>query len=282
VKLRRKSYDAPFDEITDFAGVRVVCLYVNDIERIEKIIRDEFEVVEKVDKLTGKEPDQFGYGAIHFVVRLGGTASGARYDDLKGLLCEVQVRTILQDAWAVVAHHLIYKDESAVPKLLQRRLNCLAGLFETADDQFQQIRDQHRIYVAKIHESTQVLKEFLQTELNLDSFQEYLQWRFPGRPVTAFDGQLGINLSTLQKAGYQSLADLENELNEELLSQALAIMREIPGVERVDEQIPASPLLVCALSLRNPKILDTNSILPEQRQVIEKHRSQLSEKVERP
>ncbi|MFH1742151.1 MAG: hypothetical protein ABIH23_24370, partial [bacterium] len=133
-KIQRKTYEDPFSEITDFAGVRIVCLYVSDIPLIEDIIRKEFEIVEKVDKLTDKPPDQFGYGAIHFVARLGKKMSGARYDDLKVLLCEIQVRTVLQDAWAIIDHHLIYKSESSMPKVLRRKLNSLAGLFETADD----------------------------------------------------------------------------------------------------------------------------------------------------
>ena len=137
-KTQRKSYAEPFTEIDDFAGVRVVCLYTKDIPVIEEVIRAEFDVVEKIDKLADKEPDQFGYGAIHFIVKLGGEMSGARYEDLKHLVCEVQVRTVLQDAWAIIDHHLVYKRESAIPKIIQRRLNGLAALFEIADDQFGQ------------------------------------------------------------------------------------------------------------------------------------------------
>src|ERR1051325_381880 len=38
-KIERKKYDDPFKAITDFAGVRVVCLYLTDIPVIEGIIR---------------------------------------------------------------------------------------------------------------------------------------------------------------------------------------------------------------------------------------------------
>lgn len=76
-KTQRKSYKDPINEITDFAGVRVVCLYSDDLKKIEKIVAKHFEVVEKIDKLENKRPDQFGYGAVHFVVKLGKTSSGA-------------------------------------------------------------------------------------------------------------------------------------------------------------------------------------------------------------
>src|SRR5262245_12585362 len=48
-KIRRKTYTDPFTQITDFAGVRVVSYYPDDIPKIEKIVRHEFDVVEKQD-----------------------------------------------------------------------------------------------------------------------------------------------------------------------------------------------------------------------------------------
>src|SRR3954463_6848526 len=49
-KIQRKSYRDAISEITDFAGVRVVCLYVDDLPKLEKIIGENFEIVEKIDK----------------------------------------------------------------------------------------------------------------------------------------------------------------------------------------------------------------------------------------
>lgn len=140
-KLNRKKYSNLLTEVTDFAGVRVVSLYVSDLKLIEAIIQKEFDVVEKIDKLKEKTSDQFGYLANHYIVKLGRRSSGARYDDLKNLVCEIQVRTVLQDAWAIIQHHLVYKHESKVPKDIHRKLNSLAGLLETADDQFDNVRD---------------------------------------------------------------------------------------------------------------------------------------------
>jgi len=98
-KLQRKHYDSPFEQLSDLAGARVVCLYRDDIAKIAETIRSDFDVVEDIDKLDEMAVDQFGYGARHFVLRLGKTHSGPRYDDLKQLLCEVQVRSVVQDAW---------------------------------------------------------------------------------------------------------------------------------------------------------------------------------------
>jgi len=182
-KMQRKSYADPFAEINDFAGVRVVCLYIDDLKRVEKIIADNFEIVEKIDKLTDRRADRFGYGAIHFVVRLGKNASGARYDDLKNLVCEIQTRTVLQDAWAIIDHHLVYKNESNIPTVLRSRLNLLAGNFRSADEKFSDLRAEREEYLKRVEDSEIDAEKFLENELNLDSFVRYARWKFPDLPA---------------------------------------------------------------------------------------------------
>lgn len=208
-KMLRKKYDDPFQEIEDFAGVRIVCLYVGDFDQIEQIIQSEFEVIERVDKFTEKEADQFGYGAIHYIARLGKKTLGARYEDLKDLKCEIQLRTVLQDAWAIIDHHLVYKRESDVPKLLLRKLNSLAGLFETADDQFNRLRDERQDYIDKLQRTSKDLPTFLKTEINRDSFVLYLEWRFSGMKLEGFDGQLDFLLNAIDNSMYTNLESLE-------------------------------------------------------------------------
>jgi ppGpp synthetase/RelA/SpoT-type nucleotidyltranferase len=82
----------------------------------------------------------------------------------------MQVRTVVQDAWAIIQHHLVYKRESQVPSHLQRKLNSMAGLLETADDQFESIRREREAYIAEVRESLAKPALFLENELNLDSF----------------------------------------------------------------------------------------------------------------
>jgi len=181
-KIQRKTYSDPITEITDFAGVRVVCLYIDDLARLENVIGEHFEIVEKIDKLTDKKNDQFGYGAIHFIVRLGKNASGARYDDLKNLVCEIQTRTVLQDAWAIIDHHLVYKNESNIPTVLRSRLNFLAGNFQSADEKFSDLRAEREDYLREVENSKINAEQFLENELNLDSFVRYAHWKFPELP----------------------------------------------------------------------------------------------------
>lgn len=206
-KIGGKPADDPLSEITDLAGVRVVCLYRSDLPKIEQVIRQEFRIKQRVDKLDEQGADRFGYGAVHFLVTLGKKSSGARYDDLKGLLCEIQTRTVAQDAWAIISHHLLYKQQSAVPSALQRKLNSLAGLFETADDQFDAVRLQREAYLREIEEKKEIA-DILAQELNLDTLMAYAEWKFPEVVVEHTD-QLSRILANLDRARYTTVADID-------------------------------------------------------------------------
>src|SRR5215204_4559377 len=212
-KIQRKSYRDPIAEITDFAGVRVVCLYIDDLEKVEKIIAQHFEIVEKIDKLTDRKADQFGYGAIHFIVRLGKNATGARYDDLKNLVCEIQTRTVLQDAWAIIDHHLVYKNESNIPTVLRSRLNLLAGNFKTTDEKFSDLRAEREEYLKRVEDSEINADQFLENELNLDSFVRYAQWKFSELPAGTEVLDVPFYLKPLTEMNLRSLGDLDEIVN---------------------------------------------------------------------
>jgi ppGpp synthetase/RelA/SpoT-type nucleotidyltranferase len=252
-KLQRKNYDKPFEQLTDFAGVRVVCLYRGDLAKVAEVIREEFVVVEDVDKVDELGADQFGYGARHYILQLGKSSSGARYDDLKKLVCEVQVRTVVQDAWAIIQHHIVYKRESQVPTQLQRKLNSLAGLFETVDDQFERIRSERDAYVVDVRQSAGAPDAFLENELNLDSFKEYLTWAFPGRGLEAYQGQGQLCLDGLLVAGYKTLLDVHRIVGETDTARKELIRELGERIPRPDDgSVPANVEVALALALTSP------------------------------
>jgi len=180
-KIQRKKYNDPFKDITDLAGVRVVCLYPSDLARIEKLITREFDLIEKVDKYKENSSDLFGYMAVHFLVKLGEEFSGARYDNLKNLVCEIQTRTVLQHAWALLDQHLVYKTKSSVPEELRRRINDLSKVLEDADRQFERIRQERATYIRALQMSKSD-DAFWEQEVNLDSFRVFCERAFPEAP----------------------------------------------------------------------------------------------------
>lgn len=248
-KLSRKQYEDALTNVTDLAGVRLVYLYKSDRSAIGNIIESEFKIVEKLDKIDEQESDKFGYGALHYLVKLGRKSSGARYDDLKDLICEIQVRTVLQDAWAIIDHHLSYKQESDVPKFLKRKLNSVSGLFETADDQFDRIRAEREQYTRDIKSKLGSPKHSLAQDLNLDTFIEFLKWKFPRMGLSSGDPYNSKILSQVTSLGYARLEDL-SRLLDNTASARDAINSERPTASAVGQA-------ALALALIHPEVTET-------------------------
>lgn len=206
-KLKRKQYKDIINEITDLAGIRVICLYTSDIKKIERIIHEKFDLIEKVDKQNPIKSDRLGYSAMHFIVKLGDEFSGARYDGLKDLICEIQTRTVLQDAWAVIDHHLMYKQRSLVPEELCRRIDSLADVLEEADRKFEEIRKERHAYVRKL-EKIRSSRTFLAMEINLDSFKAFCERAFPKAPKETEITYFNRVLKWMDPVKYRHLKDL--------------------------------------------------------------------------
>ncbi|MCP3923347.1 MAG: hypothetical protein GY714_12255 [Desulfobacterales bacterium] len=232
-KIRRKNYDDPFKEITDFAGVRIVFLYSKDRKKIEEIIEAEFEIIDKEDKISGNNIDKFGYGALHYLIKIKNNHSGARYDEIKDLVCEIQVKTILQDAWSLVAHHLSYKQESDVPPQLRRKLNALSGLFEIADDQFENIRtarvEYHRTMKLEIENNPEIS---LEKEITIDNLIAYLEYKFPERNKITMDHAVGIS-EILINTGYNTLKKVDDLLSK-TIDAISAYEKKSPPIDKND------------------------------------------------
>lgn len=142
-KLRRKEYADPATDIKDLIGVRVVTNYPDDAERAAQALRPFFNVDEdeSYDRLSQLEPDAFGYRAIHLVVQLDEVEAGI-HQALGSNWFEIQVRSLLQHAWATIQHEVEYKAGIELPEELIRRLAAVAGGLETLDYSFMGIRSQ--------------------------------------------------------------------------------------------------------------------------------------------
>lgn len=144
-KLNRpnKKYN-DLSEIPDLSGVRIITYYQDDCEKICDIILNEFEVIEIEDshRPDSLESDRFGYISIHRIVKTHPDRKNlVEWKDVSDAKCEIQVRTVIQHAWAAVSHQVQYKLENQAPSALQRKLNRISGLFELADEQFMSARD---------------------------------------------------------------------------------------------------------------------------------------------
>ncbi|MBQ5330497.1 MAG: hypothetical protein J6F31_04520 [Oscillospiraceae bacterium] len=151
-KLRRKNAKySSFRDFTDMVGIRVICYFSSDVDAVGEAVSGVFEVnrLLSIDKREVIAPNAFGYISLHFICSL--KKREGLSDELCSIPFEVQIRSILQHAWAEIEHDLGYKTEIAVPAHVRREFSRIAGLLEVADECFDRIRAGLKGYEANVH-----------------------------------------------------------------------------------------------------------------------------------
>lgn len=205
-KLKRKHYE-DLSDIPDVAGVRIVCLYEPEIEIVSSVIESEFHVVKKENKTIELGENLMGYQGSHFVVQLGSNYSGPRYDQVRGLNCEIQVRTVLQDAWSLISHHLVYKHESSIPLKIRRNLNNVMSLLEIAQGVFDSVQEQRGQYLETITNKNEDPEKFLSQSIDHDTVIAYTLWKYPSLPTDDYWNDRFIR--DIDKDKYKTLKDID-------------------------------------------------------------------------
>ena len=132
------------EDITDLCGLRIITYFSDDVERVSKIIEREFNIDSEnsSNKADLLDPDRFGYLSVHYIASNNQDRSNlTEYKKYNKIKAEIQIRSILQHAWAEIEHDLGYKSLISVPKTVQRQFSRLAGLLELADQEFRTIRE---------------------------------------------------------------------------------------------------------------------------------------------
>ncbi len=164
------------EDVTDLSGVRITCWFLDQIPLVAKTIKDNFRVINElsIDKSEIMDPDRFGYLSLHYIVSL--PANREALQECKkytGLYCEVQIRTILQHAWAEIEHDLGYKSKIEIPNNIKRRFYRLAGILELADDEFQRLRENIEDYSNMVKEK--LMKQEKSIPIDKVSLKSYIE-----------------------------------------------------------------------------------------------------------
>jgi ppGpp synthetase/RelA/SpoT-type nucleotidyltranferase len=137
-KALRKDYADPLSEIHDKAGARVVVVYREDVARVREVARERFEVLSEEDTSERLGENILGYLGYHMEL----TLKDASDEELKGKICELQIHTRVQSAWADVSHDLLYKSRRNPPETAARRIWRLEAFVELFDEEVQRARDE--------------------------------------------------------------------------------------------------------------------------------------------
>lgn len=207
-KLKRKNekYRDPLAEVTDLVGLRIVLYYLDDVEKVSELIERQFAVDQdhSVDKKGALDPDRFGYLSVHHVVRLPASRRDLlEWKRFQRFCAEIQVRTVLQHAWAAISRKLAYASLREAPRDLQRNLNRLSALLELADDEFVDIRKAKEAIEKKYDRELE--RGNLDLEVDESSLDIYLRESGRAEDISALAREAGSPTAAEKAAGYDEL-----------------------------------------------------------------------------
>lgn len=138
-KIERKAYGRPATQMTDVIGLRVITSYRRGVEEVASRLRAKFSMDEEnsVDKREFLGVEAFGYRGVHLILKLGrADLSTPSASLLEATKVEVQVRSIVEHAWAEIEHELRYKSGVDLPREVRRRFASVAGALDLVDREF--------------------------------------------------------------------------------------------------------------------------------------------------
>lgn len=237
----RPLYADPLEDITDQIGVRVITYLHSDVAAVADLLGDQLSILD--DRDMGQETaseGRFGYASRHLLLRVD-PAKGAppSYDELSRWRAQVQVRTVLQHAWAEFEHAIRYKGtipEEHVPDL-DRRFTLAAGLLELADREFSLIRDRLQATASEELPPTDVSDPRISAQ-DLATFltSQYADagWSRPDHYAWVSGLLLELGITSLDE-----LAALLTSVDSEAINARLAYRYPPGAVRRLDDALLA-------------------------------------------
>ena len=145
-KLRRNGSEITVEnmveQVSDIAGIRVLCAYIDDIYEIARMLarQQDVRIINVKDYI--KHPKENGYRSYHMIVEIPVYFS----DEVRPVRCEIQIRTIAMDFWATLDHDMQYKKEVEDAEEIMRELKACADVIHSTDEKMMRLRERiHRI-----------------------------------------------------------------------------------------------------------------------------------------
>ena len=140
IELRRLGHEVSVESmqenLSDIAGIRVLCAYIDDIYEIARMLARQKDVQIITVKDYIKNPKENGYRSYHLIVEIPVSFS----DCVQPVRCEIQIRTIAMDFWATLDHDMQYKKQVEDSEEITRELKECADLIAGTDEKMLAIR----------------------------------------------------------------------------------------------------------------------------------------------
>ena len=165
LELKGHKYNSLAD-LTDILGLRIITFYIDDVDKVVSAVERLFTVDwdNTVDKRKIHDIDSFGYLSLHYICSIPGFPY--RF--------EIQMRTLLQHAWANMDHDTGYKSGVEIPKRYMRNMSRLAGMLELVDEEFSKIRIELTDYRRRVQALVRS-GNLDEVPIDGDTFRSYLE-----------------------------------------------------------------------------------------------------------
>jgi putative GTP pyrophosphokinase len=138
-KAQKKGFtiDEIEGKIQDIAGIRIICQFVEDIEKVVELIRnrEDMKILREKDFINNMKDS--GYRSYHVIIEYTVyTSKGA-----KTIEAEIQIRTLAMNFWATIEHSLQYKYKGNIPEHVRDRLTKASNAIVVLDEEMSALRD---------------------------------------------------------------------------------------------------------------------------------------------
>jgi ppGpp synthetase/RelA/SpoT-type nucleotidyltranferase len=258
LKLLEKRYKNPGRELTDALGVRVITYYSQDVDTVVDKLRESLKIDEKNsgDKRKALTLKEFGYKSVHLQAQTKRSwASNPKYSQIRNKWFEIQVRSILEHAWAEIEHEIIYKSGVVYPPEIKRKFARLAGAIEILDEEFVDLRHEKDVVIDryvkefKKHHVRQVSLDVAQMIALMEVDMPNLRgWRSAERQGEPFELKSDLACkNAIRAAGVKSPRKLRGVLRSARFRNALV------KIENELEEITHYTALLIAVAIKSEK-----------------------------
>jgi ppGpp synthetase/RelA/SpoT-type nucleotidyltranferase len=141
-KLKSGLVASCIEDVDDFVQVEILTYFEDDVLAVSNILDTEFKIIEgAINQKAGQDPQHFGYHAPSYLVRMvDSRLEWIEYRCFKDCKVKVNVSSLLQNTWGKIQNRLNI-DKSSVPYHQLRPAQRVAGLFELADRELNQLKN---------------------------------------------------------------------------------------------------------------------------------------------
>lgn len=140
-KLERKEMPTDFDtarkKLNDLVGVRVVCLFLDDVYEIAEILKKQRDITLVKEKDYISKPKKNGYMSLHLIVDIPIYYG----DNFQSKRVEIQIRTLAMDFWSVLEYQLMYKKSVEGTEKIARELKNYSEEVADLDEKMMKLRN---------------------------------------------------------------------------------------------------------------------------------------------